>query len=80
MPIAEGQSIPATICSHNATGQAIVAEAGRQVLCRKCGAVLSPEARGVYANNEVVPVAVNPTRPTATSVGILAQYPGHGQI
>lgn len=81
MPIVEGQAIPATTCSHNAPGQPIVAAAGRATLCRQCGAVLEPEARGVNAANQVAPVAVNPTRvPAATSVGILAQYPGHGQI
>jgi hypothetical protein len=80
MPIIEGQSLPPTTCSHNAPGQPQVAEAGRSVLCRQCGAVPSLEARGVNANNEAVPASINPTTPTATSTGVLAQYPGHSQI
>ena len=77
--IVEGQAIPATLCAHNAEGQTLVAEAGRKVRCRKCAAVLAPEARGVVAGaSQVVPSAVQETRPTSTSLGILAQYPGHG--
>ena len=78
--ILEGQSLPATICSHDAPGQTLVPVAGRPVLCRQCGAVLEPEARGVNANNEAVPAGINPTTPTVTSTGVLAQYPGHSQI
>lgn len=81
MPLVEGQSAPPTTCSHNAPGQALVPVAGRPVLCRQCGAVLEPEARAVNASaGTVSPAGINPTTPTATSTGILAQYPGHGQI
>lgn len=77
--VVEGQSLPPTICSHDAPNQAVVAEAGRTVYCRKCGTALSLEARAINEATGIhAPIGIDPTTPTATSTGTLAQYPGHG--
>lgn len=45
-----------TTCKHNAEGQILIA--GKQTICRKCGAFIQPEAQGVNPQGNISTEAV----------------------